>query len=224
MAPLDEYSVWLERANTGINDQGLKELYAELIVRIKRVDPITVAETTDGEYRGGDGAPRVLIPFLHSWFVLDLLPYGVRAAHRELDTLPMKVLVLQHLVFAGENQGTAVRVMNQWIDCRSLQHGAVLGAHFARSTMENLTKFFDMEPHERMGRVLRWAGKPLDMGDHGFVFKFFPRLPVALINWKEDDEFPSYSKILYDISASNYMPTHGLTALTDFLINRLVEE
>lgn len=224
MSPLDEYSVWLERSRTGINDEGLKKQYADMLNRIKRVDPITIAETTDSEYRGGDGIPRIIIPFLQSWFVLDLVPYRVRAEHEVVDTLPMKVLVLQHLLSAAENQGTAVRVMNQWIDCRSLQHGAVLGAHFAKTTMENLTKFFDLEHGERISRAMKWAGKPFDMGDVGFRFNFFPRLPVALINWQADEEFPSYSKILYDISASNYMPTHGLTTLTEFLINRLIEE
>jgi hypothetical protein len=44
-----------------------------------------------------------------------------------------------------------------------------------------------------------------------------------LIHWEGDEEFPAYSKILYDISASNYMPTHGLAALTEFLIHRLAE-
>jgi hypothetical protein len=47
---------------------------------------------------------------------------------------------------------------------------------------------------------------------------------MALINWKDDEEFPAYSKILFDVSASNYMPTHGLAALTEFLIFRLTEE
>lgn len=224
MSPLDEYSVWLERAQTGVNDEGLKSRYSELITRIKRVDPITIAETADAEYKGGDGVPRVTIPFLHSWFVLDLLPYRVRAQHEVIDTLPMKVLLLQHLVAAAENQGTAVRVMNQWVDCRSLHQGAVLGAHFAKSTMENLTRFFEMDEDERLKRAMKWAGKPFDMGDSGFLFKFFPRLPVALINWQADDEFPCYSKILYDVSVSNYMSTHGITLLTDFLINRLVED
>ena len=224
MSSLDEYSVWLERATTGVNDEGMKQQYSDLITRIRRVDPITLAEITDSQYKGGDGVPRIVIPFLHSWFVLDLLPYRIRAGHEVIDTLPMRVLVLQHLMAAAENQGTAVRVMNQWIDCRSLQHGAFLGAHFAKSTMENLTKFFDLERDEQIFRAMKWAGKQLDMGDSGFVFRFFPRLPVAFINWREDEEFPSYSKILYDVSASNYMPTHGLTTLTDFLIHKLVED
>uniref|UniRef100_A0A7C4EVZ8 DUF3786 domain-containing protein n=1 Tax=Desulfomonile tiedjei TaxID=2358 RepID=A0A7C4EVZ8_9BACT len=219
----DEYSMWIERENTGLNVSELKKSYELLIQKVKRIDPITIAETTDGRYEG-DGVPRVTVPFLQSWFVLDLLPYRIRAGHRIFDTLTMKVLFLHHLVAAAENQGTAVRVMGTWIDCRSLQHGAVLGAHFAKSTSEMLARFFDMAPEKCIGRALQWGGKPVDFGDKGFLFKFFPRLPIVVMHWEGDEEFPPYNKILYDISASNYMPTHGLATLTDFLVHRLAED
>ena len=217
----DEYTMWLEREKTGKNVSELEKSYDSLIRKIKRIDPLTIAETADAGYQG-DGVPRLMVQFLHSWFVLDLLPYRVRAEHPELDTLPLKVLVLHHLIAAAENEGSAVRVMGQWIDCRSLQHGAVLGAHLSRSTTDKLARFFALRREEQLSRAMKWGGKPLDdLGDYGFLFKFFPRLPMAIIHWQRDEEFSAYSKILYDVSASNYMPTHGLTALTEFLMHRL---
>jgi len=218
----DEYAMWLERARTGRNAGELERAYEELLKKVKRVDPLTLAEESECKYLG-DGVPRILVPFLHSWFVLELVPYRLRAQHAVIDTLPLKVLVLEHLVVAAQNQGTAVKVMGQWIDARSLVHGAVLGAHFSRATTDTLERFFTLSPDERMGRVLAWAGKALDLADEGYVFHLFPRLPVALIHWTGDEEFPPYSKALFDVSASNYMSTHGLIALTDFLIHRLAE-
>ncbi len=220
----DEYSVWIIREKMGKNADAVEEFYDELIHKVQRIDPITIAETADAHYRGGDGIPRLVIPFLTSWFTLDLLPYRLRAEHQEFDTITMKVLVLQHLITAAENQGSAVKVMNQWIDPRSLQFGAILGTHFAKSTMELLDTFFDAGRDSVIAKALKWGGRPNDFGDTGFTFCLFPCLPVALIHWNSDEEFPAYSKILYDVSASNYMPTHGLTALTDFLIHRLAED
>jgi hypothetical protein len=220
--PPDEYTMWLERSRTGKNVEELEKHHKALLERVKRIDPLTIAEMTDAVFKG-DGIPRVVVPFLHSWYVLELLPYRIRAGHPEVDTLPMKVLVLQHFIAAAENQGTAVRVMGEWIDCRSLRHGAVMGAHFSKSTNEFLGRFFSLSAEQRISRVMQWGGKPVELGDYGYIFKFFPRLPMALIHWEGDEEFPAYSKILYDISASNYMPTHGLAALTEFLIHRLAE-
>ncbi len=87
---LSEHAMWQERALTGKNADELQRGYEELLRSVKRIDPLTLAEATDGKYRA-DGVPRVEIAFLHSWFVLDLLPYRVRAGHPEVDTLPMKV-------------------------------------------------------------------------------------------------------------------------------------
>ncbi|MCL5124049.1 MAG: DUF3786 domain-containing protein [Deltaproteobacteria bacterium] len=220
----DEYSVWITREKMGQNAGAVEEFYENLLRKIQRIDPITIAETADVHYKGGDGIPRIVIPFLASWFTLDLLPYRLRAEHSEFDTLAMKVLVLQHLITASENLGSAVRVMNQWIDPRSLQFGAILGAHFAKSTMEMLDNIFSSGKDSAVAKALKWGGRPNELGDIGFTFYLFPRLPVALIHWNKDEEFPPYSKILYDVSASNYMPTHGLTALTDYLIHRLAED
>jgi hypothetical protein len=219
---VDEYTMWLERARTGRNADELERSYEELIRAVKRIDPLTLAETAEAHYVS-DGVPRIKIPFLHSWFSLDLVPYRLRAGHEVVDTLPMKVLVLLHLITAAENKGTAVRVMGQWIDCRSLQHGAVLGAHFSRAVDQMLRKYFSLGSDRTLAQALKWGGRPVEMGDEGFVFKFFPRLPMVLMHWRGDNEFAPYSKILYDVSASNYMPTHGLVALTEFLLQRLSE-
>jgi uncharacterized protein DUF3786 len=222
LLPPDEYAMWLERAQTGKNSQQLEKAHDVYMTDVKRIDPLAIAETTGGKYLG-DGVPRVVIPFLHSWFVLQLLPYRLRAEHPEIDTLPLKVLTLQHFIAAAENLGIDMKVLGEWIDCRSLQDGAVMGAHFSKRTTALLAKFFGLSRDERIVRAMAWGGKRLDLADDGLVFHFFPRVPVALVNWEGDEEFSPYAKILYDVSASNYMPTHALVALTEFLIHRLAE-
>lgn len=220
--PIDEYSIWLERFQSGRNVAELERSYEELMQAVKRFQPLILAETTGGRFQG-QGVPRVEVPFLYSWFALDLLPYRLRAGHEELDVLPLKVLVLHHFIAAGENEGKAVRVMGQWIDARSLQHGAVLGAHFARTITDVLGTFFELPRQKRLGAVLRWGGRPIELGNEAYQFNFFPRLPCVLLHWRKDEEFGSYSKILYDVSASNYLPTHALVSLTEFLVFRLAE-
>lgn len=222
MAAPDEYTMWLERAETGENIDELLKKYHELIAGIKRFDPAVVAEQCDGKYER-IGAPRIIIQFLNSWFTLDLGALRLQAGHEEFDTLPLKTLTLQHMIAAAENKGAAVRIMGEWIDCRSLHNGAILGAHFSKTTTQLLSRFFHLGSEERLQRTMAFGGRHVELGDEGVIFHLFPMLPVALVNWVEDEEFPSYNKILYDISASNYMPTHGLVALTDFLIHRLSE-
>ncbi len=220
--PPDEYAMWIERARTGNNGEELEKAYQMLLAKVKRIDPVTIAEQTGGRYIA-EGIPGILVPFLQSWFVLKLVPYKVKAEHPEIDTLPLKVLFLQHVVAAGENQGSAVRVVGTWIDCRSLLNGGLVAGRFAKTVNRKLQGFFSLDASERIAKAMKWAGRPVELGETGFLFNLFPKLPVAFIHWFGDEEFPPYSKVLFDVSASNFMPTHGLTALTEFLVHRLVE-
>ena len=63
--------------------------------------------------------------------------------------------------------------------------------------MELLDAFFGAGRDSLIARALKWGGRPNDFGDTGFTFYLFPRLPVALIHWNQDEEFAAYSKILY---------------------------
>ena len=60
----------LRREKMGKNADAVEEFDNELIHKVQRIDPITIAETADAHYRGGDGIPRLIIPFLTSWFTL----------------------------------------------------------------------------------------------------------------------------------------------------------
>ncbi len=218
-----EYAMWLERAETGKNVDQLQRTYDKLLQSVKRIDPLTLADMSAAVYKG-DGVPRIILPFLHSWFVLEFLPYRLTGQHAIIDTLPLKALVLQHLMCAAENEGGNMRVTGKWIDCRSLVHGAVMGAHFAGNTARRLAAFFALSQEKRAVRMLKWGGRPMDVGDEGYLFRFFPNLPIAFIHWRGDEEFPSHSKALFDESASNYMTTHGIAVLTDFLASTLAYE
>ena len=60
------------------------------------------------------------------------------------------------------------------------------------------------------------------MADHAFVFWLFPRLPILLQLWEGDDEFPPEVRLLYDTSASNYLPTEDLAVIARYFSARLV--
>ncbi len=51
---------------------------------------------------------------------------------------------------------------------------------------------------------LKHGGVPLDMADMAFVFHITDRIPIAVLFWAGDDEFPPESKLLFD----NTLPQH----------------
>lgn len=50
----------------------------------------------------------------------------------------------------------------------------------------------------------KFNGKSLDMADAAFSFKVTDRIPMALLYWQGDEDFPAEAKLLYDSS----LPRH----------------
>lgn len=73
----------------------------------------------------------------------------------------------------------------------------------------------------------RLGGTTLQMADAAYAFKIAPRIPVAVLLWKGDDEFPFESKLLFDRSIGEHLTLDIIFALgvgvcsslADFSIN-----
>jgi hypothetical protein len=64
-------------------------------------------------------------------------------------------------------------------------------------------------------------GSPLSLADAAFVFKITPRVPVAVLYWKGDDELPTESKILYDKTINAHLASDIIYALAVGVCERL---
>jgi hypothetical protein len=70
---------------------------------------------------------------------------------------------------------------------------------------------------------LSLGGKKVDGGDCALEFFFFPRLPVRLILWLADEEFPARVIFLFDRSADQHFKLDGLWAVGKALTNQLLQ-
>jgi hypothetical protein len=71
-------------------------------------------------------------------------------------------------------------------------------------------------------QAISLGGKIVDGGDCAFDFFFFPRLPVRLILWLADEEFPARMIYLFDRSADQHLKLDGLWAVGKALANQLL--
>jgi hypothetical protein len=76
----------------------------------------------------------------------------------------------------------------------------------------------DFESFYRKGMEL--AGQQLDYGDASLRLFPFPRVPVTLILWREDQEFPARADMFFDSTCEQHLPTDVIwsTAMTSVLI------
>jgi len=69
-------------------------------------------------------------------------------------------------------------------------------------------------------RGLELGGQQMDYGDASLRLYPFPRVPVTMILWEADEEFPARADMFFDATCEQHLPTDVIwsTAMTSVLI------
>ena len=142
-----------------------------------------------------------------------------RAQDGEEPSSFVQSLILSYLVTAD---GTTPS--RRWIGFRELPEGMFYVQAFRGYTGIRLVRQMDggIEAFRRAAEKL--DSKPLEeIGDAGYVFTLLPRIHVAVVYWRGDEEFPSQARVLFEDTAAHYMSTDGLAILGSHLIGRILK-
>ena len=63
----------------------------------------------------------------------------------------------------------------------------------------------------------------MNLGDVGVKIQAFPFVPLALVLWRGDAEFPAEGSILFDASVSKYLPVEDTVILAETAVWKLVK-
>ncbi|RPH63294.1 MAG: DUF3786 domain-containing protein, partial [Chloroflexi bacterium] len=86
----------------------------------------------------------------------------------------------------------------------------------ARSVGENLESF-------RQG-CQKAGGQALQAGSAAYSFQALPRVPLQIVYWLGDEDFPSNCKILFDSSATRYLPIDGCAIIGSMLTGKIIKK
>lgn len=128
-----------------------------------------------------------------------------------------KILILHYLA-----QASGVPLSNKLIAFQELPEGASYLPTFAKRAIEPLAKHFGPEPQRLINTAQRLGGQKVDYGDAAVKINGFKLVPVILVLWRGDEEFPPRGNILFDANISDYLSTYDITVLCDAIVWRLV--
>ena len=106
-----------------------------------------------------------------------------------------------------------IELANQWISEKDIPGGSTFfrGPHEIPTSL--IADQFNGDIEGFKNRCEQFMGNPLNLADAAFVFKIAPRVPVAVLYWRGDDEFPTESKILYDRTIYDHLALDIIFAL-----------
>jgi hypothetical protein len=109
----------------------------------------------------------------------------------------------------------------KWIAFRDLPGGMFYHQAYQGYSGNRLAKAIDnrIGVFERAAKNL--GGMKLDLGDAAFAFDALPRVRVAAVYYAGDEDFSATANVLFDESASHYLPTDALAGVGSALVDRL---
>jgi len=115
-------------------------------------------------------------------------------------------------------------ICERWISFSELLDGTFYNQAFQGYTGHTLARVFqnDQASFEHDSNIL--SGTHYELGDAAYVFQALPQVALLVVFWLGDEDFPSSFQIVFDASASNYLPTDAYAIMGSMLTRRLIKE
>ncbi len=199
------------------HSENLEQALAKARREIKLLDPTWVASRSGAVY----DFPTVSfsVPFFGEVYRVEYSKGSVLRREDGSQAGSREALIILHYLIQAD--GTPLK--GEWVAYRDLPgaryHEPAFVAEVERPLSLGLTG--------RLESLRFWASTnadPVDItGDIAFKLFVLPRVPLLIIFNEQDEEFAASARVLFDISAPNYLPTEDLSILAELATAHLLE-
>lgn len=134
------------------------------------------------------------------------------------DPLPdfQLAMLLYYLVTADGSPLTG-----RWVSFADLPDGRTYNAAFQGYSGNEVVKAFGLNLDGFKAACEKAEGRSVEVGSASFIFQALPPVPLMLTYWLGDEDFPSSCKVLFDESASHYLPIDACAILGSMLTRKI---
>ncbi len=105
------------------------------------------------------------------------------------------------------------RADETWISFDQVLDARPFSAAFRQRAVAPLALRFGAAPKDLVRAARRLGGRPLSMGDSAVLLQAFPRLRVAVVVWRGDEEVPGGANLLFDRGGAATLPAEDLAEI-----------
>lgn len=128
-----------------------------------------------------------------------------------------KILILHYFIHA---KGTPLT--GKIITYKELHEGINYYPTFFKRAIEPVISNFKDEPQKLPETAAVLGGRRSDYGDIAVTIDAFPYVPLTIVLWRGDKEFPPEGNIIFDSTISDYLPTEDITIISEMIAWKLV--
>jgi hypothetical protein len=194
---------------------------SELRARLREADPYFLADRTASRFNRLDERRGTFhLALWESEIALDFPNFIAHYLHSG-DQVPVFHLAML-LYYFNTADGTPLK--GNWISFSELPDGRFYSQAFQGYTGDELRRAFQNDDKSFELAAKRLGGFRHAIGHASFSFQALPRVPLLVVFWQGEEDFPSSFKILFDAAASHYLPTDAYAILGSTLTRRLIDQ
>jgi hypothetical protein len=137
------------------------------------------------------------------------------------DTLAQDSQASIYCILSRYAEAIPTAEIHQLVSFEQLAGGRAYYSAFKRRAVNQIERVFGSNPQTlyKAGKLLDAIG--LDYGDYSVKIYALPLIPVIIVLWSGDAEFPPSANILFDSSISQYLSTEQTAMLGELTAARL---
>ena len=162
---------------------------------------------------------KVRVPFLNRAYRIGFPELTFEDEEDSQKEVPIQeqILILHYMLSPAPSPLT-----DNWISYREIPGASFYYSSFVKRAIDPLKKVFgqNIDDFIRAGDIL--GGETIDTGDAGYEFRLFPNIPVRLILWAGDEEFPAEANMVFDENIGSMLSSEDIAWLAGMLVYRLI--
>lgn len=127
------------------------------------------------------------------------------------------------LIFHYLENAKGTSLSGEWISFANIPAGVFYHSVFQKRCKEPLVKIFGSRPDDLRPVAGMLQGEPISLGDVGVRISAFPFVPLALVLWRGDEDFPPEGNVLFDGSVTEFLPVEDIVILAETVVWKLVK-
>lgn len=115
-------------------------------------------------------------------------------------------------------------VQGTFVPFRQVKRAAPFEAAYQRTILEPLARTLDGHGEELRQACEALKGQPIPQGDVGYVIHAFPWMPLTIVFWDGDEEFPAQANILFDADITEFLHEETVVCVASDFARQLAQK
>jgi hypothetical protein len=196
----------------------IHSIHPSLWERLLQEDPKAICRRSEALYDAATGA--YLLDFLQERYRISprtrAFTLASSSAISKAPPIELQVILITYLLNAQE-----IPLLDKLVAGSSLKGGKCFftGAH--GFPLDPLVAKYGQDIKGFLDRGLSLGAQQVRYGDAALRFLALPRVPVVMVLWQGDEEFPTRLSVLFDASIEQHLPLDTIYALVGEICRRL---